>query len=456
MFRPTRIPLLLTLLSLTGCERCQTEVLNQEPPQLEQTDTFEQKQAAQVDILWVIDNSESMLAEQAKVAERFNQFFNQLITSQVDYHIGVVTTDPAEGGVLRSYEGPTVSGCTGCRFITNDVSCDDPTVDVSGLTSESEIENRLLEDCEAQLVFRKLISVGSDGSSSEQAFEQAAEALGVRDVDAATGLPMNNPPAENADFIRQSASLYIVFVSDEEEGDKRDGSPIRYYERLFESLKGAGNENKVSVAAITGYPADDALPPIGDVCPVLSTTFDTNVGNDDPRSDVVRQAFLNYELGCLDEEAGPTDNFAGAETGGRFIELACRTGGVVANMCEANYTTALNALGADAAGLLRKFVISKAAEMWRGPDCQLFTEDDQLIDCDDNGSTNDDIDGPICVKARCLGADEARLIERDDVSGWRYEQSTSSVRFDGGCLPAPDSDVEIRYLLTKKGDKQCG
>lgn len=440
------VPLFCALLTVTGCERCETEVLNTEPPQLEQQDVFDQKQAAQVDILWVVDNSESMLAEQAKVAERFNQFFNQLITSQVDYHIGVVTTDPAEGGVLRPYVGPTVAGCNGCRFITSEVSCDDPAVDVSGL-SDAQAEDRLLDECQAQLVFRRLISVGADGSASEQAFEQAAEALGVRDVDVATGLPLGNVPAENADFMRPSAALYIVFVSDEEEGDKRDGSPIRYYQRLFEGLKGAGNENKVAVAAITGYPDNDALPPIDDVCGILSTTFDSNVANDDARAATVKEAFVTFEEGCVDEEGD--DGAANAETGGRFIELACRTGGVVANMCKADYTTALNALGADAAGLLRKFVLSKSAELERGEDGIIFTDDDFLLDCDEDDATSGDLDGPICVTARCLGEDQARLIPRDDVEGWRYEDSTSSVRFDGGCLPAPNSSVTVRYVLSR-------
>ena len=45
-----------------------------------------------------------------------------------------------------------------------------------------------------------------------------------------------------------------MFVSDEDEGAKADGVPVDYYRRLFEGLKGTGNENKVSVAAITGYP----------------------------------------------------------------------------------------------------------------------------------------------------------------------------------------------------------
>mgnify|MGYP006146346057 CR=1 FL=1 len=52
------------------------------------------------DILIVVDNSGSMASEQDKVAARFHEFFAQLLVSGVDFHIGVVTSDPTEEGAL--------------------------------------------------------------------------------------------------------------------------------------------------------------------------------------------------------------------------------------------------------------------------------------------------------------------------------------------------------------------
>jgi hypothetical protein len=444
--------LLAVLAASTACDRCGTEVIGGLPQPVDQVDVFEQKQAAKVDVLWMVDNSESMDAEQKKVAERFNEFFSQLIRSAVDYHIGVVTSDPNDNGVLRAYTGPSVNGCSNCRFITTDVSCDNPAVDISSV-SNSEIDGLLEDECQAQLVFRKLVSVGIEGSSSEQGFPQAAAALGAKDVDPATGLPLNNPPPENEGFIRPDAALYIVFVSDEEEGDKEDGTPVRYYQRLFESLKGAGNENKVAIAAITGYPTDNPdLPPIGEVCNVLQTTFDSNNGNDDPRASLlIEEMRNNFRAGCFDEEAPEGEAAGHAETGGRYLELACRTGGVVANMCEADYTTALDALGANAAGLIRKFPLSHSVlEIEWGGDCQPDTEDDVFIDCDDDGKTNGPLDGPLCVTAADLTESEPHLVPRDPNAGWDLEASTNSVRFDGGFLPKPGTQVQIRYLLRPK------
>ena len=62
-----RVPFLLVLLLLPlGCRDCDPVLTGIADPEL-QVDVFNQKAAAQVDILWVMDNSDSMLAEQFKV-----------------------------------------------------------------------------------------------------------------------------------------------------------------------------------------------------------------------------------------------------------------------------------------------------------------------------------------------------------------------------------------------------
>ncbi len=462
-----RLPLLFALLAMSAsCDKCNVVVVNQIPPATEQADVFPQKGAAQVDILWMIDNSGSMAAEQEKVAGRFNQFFNQLIVSGVDYHIGVITSDPADGGILRQYTGPVVANCQGCRFIEKSVACPNPAVDVSDLVAEADIEARLLAECPAQLVFRKMIKVGTGGSAFEEGFVQASAAVGARTVNANTGFPDRVVPTENEGFIRAEASLYMVFVSDEEEGAKADGTPVRYYQRLFEGLKTAGNENNIAVAAITGYPTgvngSPAPPaPIDEVCAILQTTFDNNAANDDPRAAAVKDALREFRTnGCTDVESTIGDDNAFAEVGGRYIELACRTGGVIANMCEADYSTALDALGANAAGLLRKFTISLPGKLANGSDCVLFGdgEDDdknvKKLDCDGDGVVTGDNDGPMCVVAQCVGETSTRVMVRG--VDWVWEDSTSSVRFSGRCVPAPTTEVTISYGLRSDTDTSCG
>jgi hypothetical protein len=362
--------------------------------------------------------------------------------------------------VLRAYSGPGVEGCANCRYITSDVPCPNPAFDVSALSTEQQIENALATECPAQLVFRRLIRVGTDGSSFEEGFTQVAKALGAERI-GTDGFPDRQAPSENNGFLRDDASLYIVFVSDEEEGAKQDGTPVRYYQRLFEGLKGAGNENNVAVAAITGFPNGFAGRPaapvdLDRVCPILQTTFDTSPGNDDAQAVLVQETLRDFRTnGCVDIEAGVADDNAFAEVGGRYIELACRTGGVVANMCEADYSTALDALGANAAGLLRKFTVSQPTRINDGSDCQLFgAEVDPNIDCDGDGRKDGANDAPMCVLAQCVGDAEPALKVRG--RDWDWEESTSSVRFAGGCVPAPNSEVVITYGLRPESDKTCG
>ncbi len=457
-----RLFMLSALALLTSCDACDVVVLDPGAAAVEQTDVFDQKGAARVDILWMIDNSGSMAAEQEKVAGRFNQFFNQLIISGVDYHIGVITSDPADGGVLEQYAGPQVSGCQGCRFIDNAVPCPNPAVDVTDLVAEAEIEARLLQECPAQLVFRKLIKVGTSGSAFEEGFVQASAAVGARTINAGTGFPDGIVPPENAGFIRTDASLYMVFVSDEEEGAKQDGTPVRYYQRLFEGLKSAGNENNIAIAAITGYPTglNGSPPPpapIEEVCAILQTTFDNNPANDHPLAAEVKNTLREFRAnGCTDVEGLGGDDNAFAEVGGRYIELACRTGGVIANMCEADYSTALDALGANAAGLLRKFTISLPTRLNDGTDCVLFGEvaDESNLDCDADGRADGELDSPMCVLAQCIGENAARQMVRG--VDWVWEDSSSSVRFSGSCVPAPNTKVQIAYGVRAENDTACG
>jgi hypothetical protein len=440
---------------LAACPDCEDDSFQQLPDPEDQIDIFEQKGAAKVDILWVVDDSESMAQEQEKVSNGFAAFFGQLLDSEVDYQIGVVTTNPQGGGILRAYDGPPVEGCDDCRFLTKEVGCDEPDTIVEGL-SENDAVDLLADKCHAQLVFRKLIAAGVSNYAFEEGFTQAAVALGIDYIDEGTGKPDGVMPEENDGFIRPDASLYIIFVSDEDEGDKADGFPIRYYARLFEGVKERGDELKVSVSAIAGWPQSDEYPAVDELCAILETTYDGNLTTDDPRASIVREA-MNERPYCVDaSETDEEDVLTRAETGGRYIELACRTGGVVTNICDNDFSLALDSLGANAAGLLRKFVLSRFDDMEAGEDCTLFTGDDVKIDCNEDGDTDDSIDAAICVKASPLGGGgQVYLVPQSESGGWSVETTTASLRFRGQFIPAPGSQIEVFYRL-RDSTSTCG
>ncbi|MEE2962510.1 MAG: hypothetical protein VYA34_17385 [Myxococcota bacterium] len=181
------------------------------------TEVFNQQSTAQIDILWVIDNSSSMAPYQAAIGNSFEAFIANLLESSVDYHIGVISTDTHDGGKLHV-------GSQQTKFLTKDLGKD-----------------------EAKNIFLENVKVGNTGSPIEKAFESAATAIGK----GLTWRPDQSPAPTDTEFFRPNAALYIIMVSDED--DKSFGS-VSYYRKLFESYKGAGNEAIISVSAIVGDP----------------------------------------------------------------------------------------------------------------------------------------------------------------------------------------------------------
>ncbi len=81
--------LLLAPLGLGGCSDNIFTQLNQE-------DFFQQVRVNTVDLLLVVDNSCSMVEEQANLAENFDSFITYFTEADVDWQLGVTTTDVAQ------------------------------------------------------------------------------------------------------------------------------------------------------------------------------------------------------------------------------------------------------------------------------------------------------------------------------------------------------------------------
>ena len=227
-------------------------------------DEYKQKNAV-ADILWVVDNSRSMKEEQDSLAENFDNFIQFILETQVDYHIGVIKTEILSGN----------SGCAVPLHGTNKIISSEMTPEV------------------AKQYFTENIKVGIEGGALEKGIDAASIALSEPCISGA-----------NAGFLRNQASLFIIFVSDED--DSSYGS-IRYHTRFFKQLKGIGNDNLISLSCIVGTGTSD--------CPT-------------------------------------------AAKGTRYIELADLTGGDAMNIC-APFSEHLGNLGVQASGLRRFFFLSK-------------------------------------------------------------------------------------------------
>lgn len=164
------------------------------------TDSFEQASIRRVDILFVVDNSGSMHSFQQNLAINMNSFMSAFALLNADYQIAVITTDDPD------FRGQIVTPGT-----------PDPVVELSSQ-----------------------VQVGTSGSGFERGIRMSHDALQVGG-DAGPG----------SAFLRQDASLIIVYVSDE-----RDGYSYSWqtYANYIETLK-ADKSMIIAHSVIGDYPS---------------------------------------------------------------------------------------------------------------------------------------------------------------------------------------------------------
>ncbi|MBK6683507.1 MAG: hypothetical protein IPG45_03475 [Deltaproteobacteria bacterium] len=477
---------------------CEDEVLVRLPEPETQVDELKQKPAALVDILWVVDNSGSMQEEQAALAANFEKFITGLTTCQgsgmandicdfntkkcavsgapcnpPDYHIGVISTDvrtPTDTGRLRrvglcvpSSGASPLNGrydyCTQSSQCTGDAAngfCD-VNQSISFVTATTP---------GASAAFARAVQVGITGSGLETGIRAAALAVG-RDTNRATG-EWTAAPAENNGFLRPDASLFMIFVSDEEDSSFGE---VPYYYRAFETLKGAGNEAQVSVSAIVGDPDVDGetgqtrggcpAPPMDLTASpggryVSLAMYSRGLGSelrvcDDrrltcPADNTCARPVPGLPGICVpggqcavDQDCGnfkctgdkgciPCTNARCTADPALFLELLSRNG-VFGSICAPDYGVVLGSLGFEAAGLARKFQLTKF------PDCA------KEVKCCDK-----DVAEEACTtNARVCVRVNGKVIPNERQTGWVYEPGSNAIFFDGAFVPPTDAAIEVLY-----------
>jgi hypothetical protein len=138
------------------------------------TDVFYQEPDSSVDLIWVVDNSSSMEANQALVAEGFATFISTLESTNIDFHIGVVTTD---------------------------IDLDNP--DAAALIGDPPF---ITPEDDYLALFQERVQVGIEGSPMEKGIQASIDAITE---------PMAS--GRNAGFLREDAVISIFYVSDEED-----------------------------------------------------------------------------------------------------------------------------------------------------------------------------------------------------------------------------------------------
>jgi len=148
------------------------------------TDRFAQDGSNETDILFVVDNSGSMGQEQTSLAVNFSSFVQIVEALDVDYRLGVTSTDPATCAAL-SGSTPIVTPTT-----------PDPTS-----------------------TFASNVDLGTSGAGIEEGLICGQMAL-------------DNPA--NDQFLRDIAGLRVMFVSDENDFSPGD---VATYVQYYQSLK---------------------------------------------------------------------------------------------------------------------------------------------------------------------------------------------------------------------------
>lgn len=268
----------------------------------ENTEFFTQISGRKVDILFVVDESASMCGEQDNLKTNMNALTSIAQTWDNDFQMGVVTTNIDEGyemigkfhGSPRILTNATVSAFGG---ITGAIGCDGSGAQESGL----EAGRRALTP--------------PNITNTTTPCTCAADQL----------CPQNCMEGElcvggfcggwNRGFLRDDASLEVVFLSDEE--DQSPGS-VPFYIDFYMSIKGYLNTNLFHAHAIVG----------------------------------------DEGQGCGDN-SGSSD---GADAGERYIAVQEATGGKFGSICDDNYSSTLSDIGEIAFGLQIQFFLSAQAD----------------------------------------------------------------------------------------------
>jgi len=167
-----------------------------------------------VDILFVIDDSPSMLDKQTNLKANFPNFINVLNTIEgglPNVHLGVVTSDMGSKGAADAQPGPGIgTGQGACSGVgkNGNLQTFGATAVQAGAVYISDIKDSTgmrqvnysgtLSDA-----FTQIASAGANGCGFEQHIEAAKHALD------------NN--AANAGFLRPTAYLAIILVADEDD-----------------------------------------------------------------------------------------------------------------------------------------------------------------------------------------------------------------------------------------------
>ncbi|MFP2924765.1 choice-of-anchor D domain-containing protein [Pyxidicoccus sp. 3LG] len=208
-------------------------LIGESSKRVEKTDDFVQQDVSKVDVLFVVDNTDSMAVEQTRLVEAVPTFVETAVEKGVNLHVAVTTTgiQPApQSNPADDCPGGALGGEAG-RFFPAD-------------NTFNRLLSSAMPDLAAQL--QRNVQVGKC-AEVEEGFEAMRRALSrplVNNVDdPRTRLPRDG----NAGFLREEAALVVLFVSDE---DDHSPDAVETYVQWAQQLKGENQPQRATFYAI--------------------------------------------------------------------------------------------------------------------------------------------------------------------------------------------------------------
>ncbi len=320
---------------------------------LQSTQSIVQKK---IDILWVVDNSASMGPFQQKLVANFNAFIQEFVKKGYDFHIAVTTTEAyLSGGFYTSNLSYSVFK-DGVGTTHTGYSIIDPTTPNIVQT------------------FTTNATQGDQGSGDENAFSSIKAVF-------------QNPA--NASFLRPDSFLGVIILSDEDDFS----DPTR--QQYSWSLQG-------------GIPDHDYLNPGLDTVDSYVSYLDSLTHSTSPASRKYNvSAVTVLDSTCLNAHKAQS---ATTIIGKRYMELVTKTGGVLGDICSADYASALTQIEQKIIELSTQFFLSRQ---------------------------------PIPSSIRIV-VDNV-LIAEDAVNGWTYNAPNNSITFHGTAVPQQGAAISVRF-----------
>ena len=319
-----------------------------------ETNSFRQnlpEKTKSIDILWVIDNSGTMENLQKRLADNFNFFIDKFLEKNLDFQMAVTTTD--------AYNDLFAQDPNGGSYNLSNLKDGNLIQGPSGYSIVNQSTPNLKN------VFLKNILQGSSGDGDERPFQSIFATL-------------ENP--NNSKFYREGSFLAIIIVSDEDDFSK-DGS-IPLWEDPGSSLH--------SIEKYTTYLEEKT----NSHFPVR--TFNVS-------------SISIPDKDCLNQLKDPG---GGKMVGKRLMEIAKRTDGVPASLCE-SFSKLLSSVSGKILSLLTQFYLKRI------PQASTITVF---------------IDGVTVV--------------RDEKNGWSYNSRENSIVFHGDAVPRQGAHILVEYIPT--------